>query len=157
MQTRVIRVRMLRQAVFTAAMAGLLTGQLLTAQNASSPQLVASAEAPPDSTTAAPAPTAGSVQQPGPTVLDELNSMKRRIEQLEQELKAVKGDGTVSPAESSAPLTPSGRLTGGHGSVLAPGTTDASRAVASTADADAGVGALADQSSSQPEAQPASA
>jgi hypothetical protein len=154
MQTRVIRVRMLKQAVFTAAMAGLLTGQLLTAQNASSPQLVASAEAPPDSTTAAPAPTAGSVQQPGPTVLDELNSMKRRIEQLEQELKAVKGDGTVSPAESSAPLTPGGRLTGGHGSVLAPGTMDPSRAVASTADADGGA---ADQSSSQPEAPAAAA
>ncbi|MGP0073921.1 MAG: outer membrane beta-barrel protein [Bryobacteraceae bacterium] len=82
--------------------------------------------------------------------------MKRRIEQLEQELKAVKGDGTVSPAESSAPLTPGGRLTDGHGSVLAPGTVDPSRTVASTADAD-GAASSADQSSSQPDAQSAAA
>ena len=37
MQIRMIRVRMLTQAVCTAGLAGLLTGQLLTAQNASSP------------------------------------------------------------------------------------------------------------------------
>ena len=74
MQNRMIRVRMLRQAVVTAGVAGLLTCQLLTAQNASSPQIIASAEAPPETTTTpASSPTAESAPQPGLTVLDELN------------------------------------------------------------------------------------
>jgi hypothetical protein len=153
MQIRMIRVRILKRAVFTAGLAGLFTSQLLTAQNASSPQLVASAETPPDTTTTA--PTANSAQQPGPSVLDELNAMKRRIDQLEQELKAAKGE--TGTASSEAPLAPGGRLTGAHGSVLAPGTVDPSRAVASTADADGGATSAADQSSSQPDTQSAAA
>ncbi len=101
MQTRTIGVRMLTQAVFAAGVAGILAGQLLTAQSASSPQIIASAEAPPaaESTTTAPSsPTAGSAQQPGLTVLDELNAMKRRIEKLEEELKAAKGRNKRRPA-----------------------------------------------------------
>jgi Putative beta-barrel porin-2, OmpL-like. bbp2 len=144
MQIRTIGVRMLRRAVFAAGVAGLLTGQLLTAQNASSPQLIAAAEAPPapESTTTAPSsPTAGSAQQPGLTVLDELGAMKRRIEQLEQELKAAKGETGAAPSASPAP--------GGPRTVLAPGTVDSSKAVAAVDPAD--------QSSSQPEAQPAAA
>jgi hypothetical protein len=148
MQTRT-RVRIQGLAVYMVAAAGLFTTQLLIAQTASSPQLVASAEAPPDSTTTAPAPAATGAQQTGPTVLDELNAMKRRIEQLELELKSAKGEaGNGSSAGSLSPLTPSTRPT------LAPGTTDSSKAVA-----DAGDAALdaADQSSSAPEAQSAAA
>ena len=93
MQNRMIRVRMLRQAVITAGVAGLFTCQLLTAQNSSSPQIIASAEAPPETTTTpASSPTADSAPQPGLTVLDELTAMKRRIEKLEAELKAAKGE-----------------------------------------------------------------
>jgi Putative beta-barrel porin-2, OmpL-like. bbp2 len=149
MQTRMIRVRMLKQAVFSAAMVGLFAGRVLTAQNASSPRLVAAnAEAPPETTTTASAPAAGAAQQTGPTVLDELNAMKRRIELLEQELKTAKGDGS--------PATPLSPTPGNHGSVLAPGTTDTSRTIASAADAEGGASS-ADQSSSQPEAQSAAA
>jgi hypothetical protein len=159
MQTRMIRVRKLRHAVLTAAVTGLFAGQLLTAQNASSPQIIASAEAPPDTTTTAPSSSAASgAQQPGPTILDELNAMKRRIDQLEQELKAAKGGtGTLSPTPATSPLTPGGGLANPSGFVLAPGTTDPSRAVAAVADAnaDAGVSSPADQSSSQPDGQSA--
>src|ERR1700722_12659311 len=148
MQTRTRGVRMLRQAVLTAGVACILAGQLLIAQSTSSPQIIASAEAPPapDSTTTAPSsPTAGSAQQPGLTVLDELSAMKKRIEKLEEELKAAKGEAgtapTASPAGGVAP-----RAVLGSGT-LAPGTVDPSKTVAAV---DA-----ADQSSSQPEAQPA--
>jgi len=150
--------RILKQAVFTAAMAGLLTGQLLTAQNASSPnaqsasstKMIASAEAPPETTTTSNPPTAGRAQQPGLTVLDELSAMKRRIEKLEEELKAAKGEtGTASPTGSAV---------GAPRTVLAPGTVDPSQAVATAAapGSEAGVPS-ADQSSSQPETQPAAA
>jgi hypothetical protein len=152
MQIRTIGVRMLRQAVFTAGVAGLFTGQILTAQTASSPQLIAAAEAPPapESTTTAPSPTAGSAQQPGLTVLDELNAMKARIEKLEQELKAAKGETGAAPS-----ATPASGAAAASGSLLAPrtklapGTVDGSKDVASVDPAD--------QSSSQPEAQPAAA
>jgi Putative beta-barrel porin-2, OmpL-like. bbp2 len=153
MQTRTVRVRMpgvriLRRAVFTAAMVGVFTGRLLNAQDSSAPKLIAAAEAPPETTTTAPSSsTAGGVSQSGPTVLDELNAMKRRIEQLELELKTVKGEtGSVSPsAKPGAPAT-----------VLKPGSTDPSRQVAaSTAEAEAP--AAADQSSSQPDSQSAAA
>jgi Putative beta-barrel porin-2, OmpL-like. bbp2 len=152
MQNRMIRVRMLRQAVITAGVAGLLTCQLLTAQNASSPQIIASAEAPPETTTTpASSPTADSAQQPGLTVLDELTAMKRRIEKLEAELKAAKGEtGTASPA------TPASTTLGAPRTVLAPGTIDKSQAVATADPNSAGVSAE-DQSSTQPEAQPAAA
>jgi hypothetical protein len=152
MQNRMIRVRMLRQAVVTAGVAGLLTCQLLTAQNASSPQIIASAEAPPETTTTpASSPTAESAPQPGLTVLDELNAMKRRIEKLESELKAAKGEtGTASPA------TPASTTLGAPRTVLAPGTIDKSQAVA-VADPNAGGTLAEDQSSTQPEAQPAAA
>ncbi len=153
MQIPTIGVRMLKQAVFTAGVAGLLAAQLLTAQTAASPKLIAAAEAPPapESTTTAPSPsTTGSAQQPGLSVLDELNAMKKRIEKLEEELKAAKGETAVAPSEGSA----SG-ATASPGSLLAPrktlapGTVDESKAVASIDPAD--------QSSSQPEAQPAGA
>ena len=153
MQNRMIRVRMLKQAVFTTAMAGLLTGQILIAQNASSPQIIASAEAPPETTTTAPnSPSASGAQQPGLTVLDELNAMKRRIEKLEEELKAARGEGVTT-----LPATP-GRLGVSPAPVLAPGTPDLSKTVA-VADAapETGSSSSADQSSSQPEAQPAAA
>ena len=155
MQIRTRGVRMLRQAVFTAAgVAGLFAGQLLTAQTASSPKLIAAAEAPPapeESTTTAPSSsTAGSAQQPGLTVLDELNAMKKRIEKLEEELKAAKGEtgaaATGAPA-SGTTATPGSLL--GPRKTLAPGTLDDSKTVASIDPAD--------QSSSQPEAQPAGA
>jgi hypothetical protein len=132
-----------------AGVAGVLAGQLLIAQSASPPQMIASAEAPPapDSTTTAPSsPTAGSTQQPGLTVLDELNAMKKRIEKLEEELKAAKGEAGTSPAVAPvggvAPRTVLGPGT------LAPGTVDQSKTVAEVVDP-------ADQSSSQPAAQPA--
>jgi hypothetical protein len=147
MQIRMIRVRMLRRAVFTAGVAGLLTGQFLIAQNASSPQIIASAEAPPDTTTTAPSsPTTIAAQQPNVTVLDELSAMKRRIEKLEAELKAAKGD-----AGAASPVVPAA---GATRTVLTPGTTDPSQAVATVADPNpvAGLPSSADQSSSQPEA-----
>jgi hypothetical protein len=146
MRTR-IRACMLRQAVCAVALAGLWTTPLLMAQNNSSPRLVASAEAPPETTTTAPAPAANGAQQTGPTVLDELNSMKRRIEQLELELKTVRGEpGTV-------PLTPAN-----HGAVLAPGTTDSSKAVAAVGESTAeGVPSATDQSASPTEGQSAAA
>src|SRR5580704_2065069 len=102
MQIRTRGVRTLRQAVFTATgIAGLFASQLLTAQTASPPQLIAAAEAPPapeGSTTTAPSSsTAGNAQQPGLTVLDELSAMKKRIEKLEEELKAAKGETGTSP------------------------------------------------------------
>jgi hypothetical protein len=151
MQNRMIRVRMLRQAVITAGVAALLTCPLLTAQNASSPQIIASAEAPPETTTTpANSPAAGSPQQPGPTVLDELNAMKRRIEKLEEELKAAKGEAGTAPSVSPAggPINP-------PRTVLAPGTIDKSQAVA-VADPNPAAGAVSpeDQSSSQPETPP---
>jgi hypothetical protein len=152
MQNRMIRVRMLKEAVFTAAMVGLVTGQLLTAQTASSPQIVASAEPPPETTTTAPTPsTTGVAQQL--TVLDELNAMKRRIEKLEEELKAARGE-----TDTASPAAPN-RLGGTPRAVLAPGTPDPSRAVAAVADPNPEPGALsaADQSSSQPETPPAGA
>jgi hypothetical protein len=153
MQNRVIRVRMLNVAVFTAAMAGLVTGQLLTAQTASSPQIVASAEPPPETTTTSPTPsTTGAAQQL--TVLDELNAMKRRIEKLEEELKAARGE-----TDTALPAAAINRLSGTPHAVLAPGTPDPSRAVAAVADPNPAPGALsaADQSSSQPETPPAGA
>src|SRR5580700_8421820 len=114
MQNRMIRVRMLKEAVFTAAMVGLVTGQLLTAQTASSPQIVASAEPPPETTTTAPTPsTTGVAQQL--TVLDELNAMKRRIEKLEEELKAAKGE-----AGAASQATPASGAAVAPGSLLAP-------------------------------------
>jgi hypothetical protein len=152
MQNRMIRVRMLKQSVFTAGMAVLLAGQVLTAQNASSPQMIASAEAPPESTTTAPNPsTASGAPQPGLTVLDELTAMKRRIEKLEEELKAARGEtGAASTPASTTPLAP-------H-TVLAPGTIDKTQAVATAGDAPAGGGVSAeDQSSTQPEAPAAAA
>src|SRR5580698_3648772 len=152
MQNRMIRVRMLKEAVFTAAMVGLVTGQLLTAQTASSPQIIASAEPPPETTTTAPSPsTTGAAQQL--TVLDELNAMKRRIEKLEEELKAARGE-----TDTASPAAPN-RLGGTPRAVLAPGTPDPSRAVAAVADPNPAPGALsaADQSSSQPETPPAGA
>src|SRR5580692_11137472 len=103
MQTRTRSVRVLRKVVLAAGVAGILASQLLTAQTASSPQLIASAEAPPApesiTTTTTSSPTASDAQQPGLTVLDELNAMKRRIEKLEEELKAAKGEaGAASQA-----------------------------------------------------------
>jgi hypothetical protein len=148
MQIRMIRVRMLRQAVFTAGVAGLFGSQLLTAQNASSPQIIASAEAPPETTTQSPSPATGAAAQPGLTVLDELNAMKRRIEKLEQELKAAKGE-----AGAASPIVPAGSAISAPRTVLAPGTLDPSQAVASAnPNPEAGVPSAADQSSSQPEA-----
>ncbi len=154
MQIRMIRVRMLRQAVITAGVAGLLTGPLLTAQNASSPQRIASAEAPPETTTTtSSSATTDRTQPPNLTVLDELSAMKRRIEKLEQELKAARGE-TVSPpaANPAIPAAPP------H-AVLPPGTVDKSQAVAAVGDTNPGAGAISpeDQSSSQPDAQPAAA
>jgi hypothetical protein len=133
-------------------LAGLLTGQLLTAQNASSPQLIAAAEAPPDSTTQSPSPAAGAASQPALTVLEELNAMKRRIEKLEEELKAARSETGIAPpaipASGTAPRT-----------VLAPGTIDKSQAVAAIGEPNPAAGALSaeDQSSSQPETQPVAA
>jgi hypothetical protein len=152
MQIRTRRVRMLRQAVFTATgVAGLFASQLLTAQTASPPQLIAAAEAPPapeESTTTAPSSsTTGSAQQPGLTVLDELNAMKARIEKLEQELKSAKGETSAGSPASGAIAAPGSLLA--PRKVLAPGTMDDSKTVASVDPAD--------QSSSQPEAQPAGA
>jgi len=155
MQIRMIRVRMLKQAVFTAGVAGLLSGQLLTAQNASSPQTIASAEAPPESVTTTPSsPGTSGAQQPAPTVLEELSAMKRRIEKLEAELKAAKGE-----AVGASPTIPASSTVGESRTVLAPGTLDPSRTVAAVGDAnpEAGAPSPADQSSSQPEAQPAAA
>jgi hypothetical protein len=129
--------------------AGLLAGQLLTAQNASSPQIIASAEAPPESTTTGPTPTASAAPQPGLTVADELAAMKRRIEKLEADLKAARGEAGTAPATpASSPR-----------SVLVPGTLDPSQAVATAADPNPapGLPSPADQSTSQPEAQPAAA
>ena len=148
MQTRTIGVRMLTRAVFAAGIVGILAGRLLTAQSASSPQIIARAEAPPaaESTTTAPSsPTAGSAQEPGLTVLDELNAMKRRIEKLEEELKAAKGETKVAPG-----LIPATGAAAAPRTVLKPGTVDESNTVAAVVDP-------ADQSSSQPEAQPAAA
>ncbi len=149
MQTRTRGVRMLRLAVLTAGVAGILAGQLLIAQSASSPQIIASAEAPPapdSTTTASSSPTAGSAQQPGLTVLDELTAMKKRIEKLEEELKAAKGEAGTAPAATPA-VGVAPRPVLGSGT-LAPRTVDQSKTVAEVVDA-------ADQSSSQPEAQPA--
>ena len=152
MQIHTRGVRILRQTVFTAGVAGLLTGQVLLAQNPSSPQIIASAGAPPESTTTAPASaTAGGAQQPGLTVLDEINAMKKRIEKLEEELKAARGEaGIVSPA------VPAGS-TGAPRIPLPPGTLDTTQAVAAAANPEPGPGlpSSVDQSSSQPEAQPA--
>ncbi len=153
MQNRMIRVRMLRQMVYGVGIASFISCGLLSAQNASSPQTIASAAASPDTTTTSTSPPVVSSQPPGPSVLDELNAMKRRIEQLELELKTARGE-----TESAAPgslLAPAPA----KGAVLAPGVTDPSKVVASTA-ADAGEGAVsaADQSSSappQPSAAPA--
>jgi hypothetical protein len=150
MQIRTRSVRMLRQAVLAAGVAGILASQLLTAQSASSPQLIASAEAPPapeSTTTTTGSPTASDAQQPGLTVLDELNAMKRRIEKLEQELKAAKGE-----AGSASPATPASGAAAAPGSLLAPhtvlpGTVDPSKTVASAA-VDA-------EDQAQPEAPPA--
>ena len=149
MQNRAIGVRMLKRAVFTTAVAGLLAGQLLTAQTASSPQVVARAEAPPETTTTGPSSPTSSAQQSELGVVDELNAMKRRIEKLEEQLKAARGE-TAAPS-SLAPASP---LPGTAGSVLPPGTTDPSRAVAAIAEPNpaAGLPLTADQSSSQPEA-----
>ena len=152
MQIRTIRVRMLKRAVLTAGVAGLLTGQFLIAQNASSPQMIASAEAPPDTTTAPSSPATSAAPQSGQAVLDELSAMKRRIEKLEAELKAAKGEAvTVSPTIPASSVEAAPRT------VLAPGTIDKSQAVAAIADPSpaAGVVSPVDQSSSQPEAQPA--
>jgi Putative beta-barrel porin-2, OmpL-like. bbp2 len=152
MQNRMIRVRMLRQAVITAGVAGLFTCQLLTAQNSSSPQIIASAEAPPETTTTpASSPTADSAPQPGLTVLDELTAMKRRIEKLEAELKAAKGETVTAPALTPASVTP-----GAPRTVLAPGTIDKSQAVA-VAETNAAATSAEDQSSTQPEAPAAAA
>jgi hypothetical protein len=156
MQIHTIGVRMLRQAVFIVGVGGILAGQLLTAQSASSPQIIASAEGPPppESTTTAPSsPTASGAQQPGQTVLDELNAMKRRIEKLEEELKAAKGETGAAPSATPAsPAAGAPRTVLAPGTVLdrtlAPGTLDPSKAVAEVVDP-------ADQSSSQPAAQPA--
>jgi hypothetical protein len=150
MQIRTRSVRMLRQAVLAAGVVGILASQLLTAQSASSPQLIASAEAPPapeSTTTTTGSPTASDAQQPGLTVLDELNAMKRRIEKLEQELKAAKGE-----TGAAAPATPAGGAAAAPGSLLAPhtvlpGTVDPSKTVASAA-VDA-------EDQAQPEAPPA--
>src|ERR1700722_6437197 len=152
MQNRMIRVRMLRQAVITAGVAGVFTCQLLTAQNSSSPQIIASAEAPPETTTTpASSPTADSAPQPGLTVLDELTAMKRRIEKLEAELKAAKGETVIAPALTPASVTPAAPRT-----VLAPGTIDKSQAVA-VAETNAAATSAEDQSSTQPEAPAAAA
>jgi len=119
MQNRVIGVRMLKRAVFTTAVAGLLAGQLLTAQTASSPQVVARAEAPPETTTTGPSSPTTSAQQSELGVVDELNAMKRRIEKLEEQLKAARGE-TAAPS-SLAPASPlpgtagSGSIAGGSG------------------------------------------
>jgi len=144
MQICTIGVRMLRQAVFTAGVAGLFAGQLLTAQTASPPKLIAAAEAPPapESIATAPSsPTAGSAQQPALSVLDELNAMKKRIEKLEEELKAAKGEtGTGLSA------TPASGIAAAPRKMLTPGTVDESKALAAVDPAD-----------QQPEAQPAPA
>jgi hypothetical protein len=148
MQIRMIRVRMLRRAVITAGVAGLFTCQLLTAQNASSPQIIASAEAPPETTTTASStPAAAAAQQNGPTVLDELNAMKRRIEKLEEELKAARGETSATP-------TPTPGSGAAPKRTVLPGTIDNSQTVATIADPNPAPGVVspADQSSSQPEA-----
>jgi Putative beta-barrel porin-2, OmpL-like. bbp2 len=149
MQNRMIRVRMPGQAFFTAAVA-LLTCQLLTAQNASSPQMIASAEAPPETTTQSPSPATGAITPPGSSMVDELNALKKRIEKLEGELKSARGE----PTGTAAPLTPAG-ATAAPRTVLEPGTIDKSQAVASAnPNPVAGAPSPEDQSSSQPEAQP---
>jgi hypothetical protein len=151
MQIRTRSVRMLRQAVLAAGVISILASQLLTAQSASSPQLIASAEAPPappeTTTTTTSSTTASDAQQPGLTVLDELNAMKRRIEKLEEELKAAKGE--AGAASSAAPAS---GVAAAPGSLLAPhtvlpGSMDPSRTVASAA-VDA-------EDQAQPEAPPA--
>jgi hypothetical protein len=152
MQTRTRSVRMLRQTVLAAGVVGILASQLLNAQSASSPQLIASAEAPPapeSVTTTTTSPAASDAQQPGLTVLDELNAMKRRIEKLEEELKAAKGG-----AGAAAPAAPASGVAGAPGSLLAPravlpGSVDPSKTVASAA-VDA-------EDQAQPEAPPAAA
>lgn len=149
MQMR-IRVRMLRQGVCTAVLSGLLAGQVV-AQTASPPKLVASSEAPdPTTTTTSPVPSA-SPQTTTPSVLDELNAMKRRIEQLEQELKTARGETETAAPGSTLTPAPAQRP------VLAPGTTDPSKVVAATtAEAAEGTVLPADQSASGPP-QPAAA
>jgi hypothetical protein len=153
MQTRTRSVRMLRKVVLAAGVAGILASQLLTAQTASSPQLIASAEAPPApesiTTTTTSSPTASDAQQPGLTVLDELNAMKRRIEKLEEELKAAKGE-----AGAASQATPASGAAVAPGSLLAPhtvlpGSVDPAKTVASAA-VDA-------EDQAQPEAPPAAA
>jgi hypothetical protein len=147
MQIRMIRVRMLRKAVITAGVAGLFTGQLMVAQNASSPQIIARAEAPPDTTTTSPSPATGAAPLPDTTVLDELGAMKRRIEKLEQELKAARGETTGATAPS---LSPNPKSDGSR--TVLPGTLDPSQSVATAANPDGSPVSSADQSSSQPEA-----
>jgi hypothetical protein len=150
MQIRTRSVRMLREALLAAGVIGILASQLLTAQSASSPQLIASAEAPPapeSTTTPTSSPTAGDAQQPGLTVLDELNAMKRRIEKLEEELKAAKGE-----TGAAAPAAPATGVAGAPGSLLAPrtvlpGSVDPSKTVASAA--------VDTEDQAQPEAPPA--
>ncbi len=154
MQNRMIRVRMLRHAVFTAGVAGLLMGQFLNAQSASSqPKIIAAAEAPPEAppetTTQSASPTTGATTPPGSSMIDELDAMKRRIEKLEQELKNARGETTGSTAP--AVPAPASRT------VLAPGTLDPSQAVASANPNPDAAGSPADQSSSQPEAPAAAA
>ncbi len=151
MQNRMIRVRMPGQAVFTAGVAVFLTCQLLSAQNASSPQIIASAEAPPETTTQSSSPVTGATTPPGSTMVDELNALKKRIEKLEEELKSARGENTGA----ASPLAPVGGATVAPRTVLEPGTIDKSQAVAS-ADPNpvAGAPSPEDQSSTQPEAQP---
>jgi hypothetical protein len=148
MQIRTIGVRVLRQAAFAAGIAGMVASPLAMAQTASSPQMIAAAEAAPapDGTTTAPSSPSAGAQQPGLSVLDELNAMKRRIEKLEEELKAARG-ATLTPS----PATPAGAPTTQPRAVLAPGTADPSKEVAAAAVSPE------DQSSSQPESQPATA
>src|SRR5271166_351431 len=152
MLLRMIRVRILRQVVCTAGVAGLLAGQVLVAQStASSPQTVARAEAAPETTT--PPPNTQKAASPAElSVLDELSAMKRRIDKLEAELKAARGE-TITPASEAAPRGLGSGLTTAPSSLPVPGTPEPKTVAVATGPS---LPAPAEQSSSQ-EAPPAAA
>jgi len=147
MQIRMIRVRIVRQAVFTAGVAGLLAGQVLVAQSTASPQTVARAEAAPE--TATPPPNTQKAAPPADlTILDELSAMKRRIEKLEAELKAARGEPVTSTSEA-----PARGILGAPSSLPVPGTPEPKTVAVATGP---NLPAPAEQSSSQ-ETPPAAA
>src|SRR5271165_2231522 len=153
MQTRMTRVRILRQVVCTAGVAGLLAGHSLLAQStASSSQTVARAEAAPETATTPPPNTQKAASPAELSVLDELSAMKRRIEKLEAELKAARGE-TITPASEAAPRGLGSGLTTAPSSLPVPGTPEPKTVAVATGPS---LPAPAEQSSSQ-EAPPAAA